>query len=115
MSQPGMRVTVDAAMRARDVSRPWDDDDDAVGRPRAADAARPAPDRAAPDRTRWPGRARSSGPDRAASTEAGTPARGDDGDQRAGGRARDDGAQRDERRGKADRRRLGKRHARARR
>ncbi|HEX6470862.1 MAG TPA: hypothetical protein VF069_17305 [Streptosporangiaceae bacterium] len=31
MSQPGMRVTVDAAMRARDVSRPWDDDRPPLG------------------------------------------------------------------------------------
>jgi hypothetical protein len=27
MGQPGMRVTVDAAMRARDVSRPMTDDE----------------------------------------------------------------------------------------
>ncbi|MFB4303617.1 hypothetical protein [Actinomadura sp. NTSP31] len=25
MGQPGMRITVDAAMRARDISRPWPD------------------------------------------------------------------------------------------
>jgi hypothetical protein len=100
-----MRVTVDAAMRTRDVSRVWTGDD-AADRPRAADA-RPSPDRA-----RGQGPAVSNGPDRAAAADGddrGTPARGEGGDP-----VRDDGAQR-ERRGKADRRRLGKRHARVRR
>ena len=105
MAQPGMRVTVDAAMRARDVSRDWTDDDPA-DRPRTADAP-PSPDRA-----RGQGPAVSNGPDRATGADGdarGTHARGEGGEP-----ARDEGAQR-ERRGKADRRRLGKRHARARR
>jgi hypothetical protein len=59
MSQPGMRVTVDAAMRARDVSRPWDDDrpppgssspelvrpEPAAPRPAAASEGRGRPER----------------------------------------------------------------------
>lgn len=32
MGQPGMRVTVDAAMRARDVSRPWSEAADPADR-----------------------------------------------------------------------------------
>ncbi|REE95682.1 hypothetical protein [Thermomonospora umbrina] len=33
MTQPGMRITVDAAMRARDVSRPGDDEPDSPAPP----------------------------------------------------------------------------------
>ncbi|ACY96939.1 MULTISPECIES: hypothetical protein [Thermomonospora] len=40
MSQPGMRITLDAAMRARDVSRPRPED--ARPAPQAPEASRPA-------------------------------------------------------------------------
>jgi hypothetical protein len=85
MGQPGMRVTVDAAMRARDVSRPG----------------------IAPD----PGEV---SPGSAPPTEAA--AGGGEHDVR-GTAERDDveGRPQRDRRGKGERRRLSKRHARARR
>jgi hypothetical protein len=100
-----MRVTVDAAMRARDVSHPWPDDDD-VDHRRPADAVP-----SSPDRVPWQGPA--NGPDRAGRSDR-ADSGADDESRDGGGGERDDGSQR-ERRGKADRRRLGKRHARARR
>ncbi|SRR6266545_813503 len=102
MGQPGMRVTVDAAMRARDVSRPWTDDDPADRSPATGPAVSATPATSATPTT--------------PATSA-TPGGADhiDRDQRDGGdRDQDDRPQR-QRRGKAERRRLSKRHARARR
>lgn len=45
MGQPGMRVTVDAAMRARDISRPVDDAGGGSGASRAASRPAEAPRR----------------------------------------------------------------------
>ncbi|MFS2295443.1 MAG: hypothetical protein FWJ90_22550 [Actinomadura sp.] len=42
MGQPGMRITVDAAMRARDVSRPRDGGEDEAAAGTAGGAAGPA-------------------------------------------------------------------------
>ncbi|MFI0449571.1 hypothetical protein [Actinomadura sp. 6N118] len=46
MGQPGMRITVDAAMRARDVSRPRAEGEEpppnAAGAPKNAEGAKPA-------------------------------------------------------------------------
>jgi hypothetical protein len=127
MAQPGMRVTVDAAMRARDVSRPWADDGPADRSP-AADPATTARSAAPPsrDRGRWRGPAPSNGtgPDSADSADRSDRTDDADGTDRSdrtdggrrdgGGRDQDDKPQH-ERRGKAERRRLSKRHARARR
>ncbi|MFG2003517.1 hypothetical protein ACGFNU_30590 [Spirillospora sp. NPDC048911] len=44
MGQPGMRITVDAAMRARDVSRPRAEGEEppANGTPKNAESGKPA-------------------------------------------------------------------------
>ncbi|GAA4086008.1 hypothetical protein [Actinomadura miaoliensis] len=46
MGQPSMRITVDAAMRARDVSRPVPDDEDPPNPPNQASAPGGAADAA---------------------------------------------------------------------
>jgi hypothetical protein len=101
MGQPGMRVTVDAAMRARDVSRPGIDPD-------------PGDVPAGPAN----GRRSASAAQNSAGADSTGGGNGSDGTRDVrGSTERDDVESRPQRdrRGKGERRRLSKRHARARR